>query len=246
MLEGARNFRDLGGHVTRDGRRVRAGKIFRSDNLSALSDRDWATLRALDVRLIVDFRSREEIAATPPRHPDSMRRIEMPINVGNLNIEEMRKSILAGELPALEMRGAYIDLALARTDTYRGWMSTLLQTDQGASVFHCSSGKDRTGFAAVLLLGALGVPRETVLADYEASNAYLREGIEQAIQRIRQHPKMRDREDKLRELMGVRMEWMERTLDLIDDRYGSLDNYLEQAIGIDAAKREALRAIFLE
>mgnify|MGYP001765372310 CR=1 FL=1 len=243
-VEGAANFRDLGGIATADGRRIRPGMLFRSDNLSNLTGRDWQTLVGTGVGLIVDFRSEQEVAAAPPTQPDKIERLALPIGLANVDFAVMYKQIMDGQLDAIEIPDSYGRIALDASDQYRRWFARLVDGGGQPSVFHCSSGKDRTGFAAAMLMSALGVPWETVLREFVASNHYLHDRIERTVARIRQRGPVD--EQKLRALLGVRQLQMENTLRVIEARHGSLERYLEAELGLDAAARERLRQLYLE
>lgn len=245
-LAGASNFRDLGGYTTTDGRRVKLGRIFRSNNLSRLTAEDWQVLQRLGIGLIVDFRSAEEVAAAAPQQPAEVRLAWLPIAFPGFDIEQLRQRIAAGDMEGMPEIESYAELAFSRAPVYRQWIGLLQENPQVATVFHCSSGKDRTGLGAALLLLALGVPRETVLEDFAASNTFLREDTERILSRIRQNPAMSGGEGKLRALLGVNRAQMERTLAAIESRHGSIDAYLDATLGLDAVGRERLRALYLE
>lgn len=247
QLEGARNFRDLGGYTTRDGRRVKSGLLFRSDSLAQLSDADLKQLAGLHLRTIYDFRTAAEIEPAPDKLPSAaIRQITLSIGDPNVNVEELRAHIMAGDLETLALPDSYADVVLNHADIWREWFADLLDPARIPGVFHCTGGKDRTGVAAVLFLYAVGVPRETALQDYMASNYYLHDFIESSLWKARFASLFRVDGDRFRTLLGVRASYMEKALQAIEARYGSLDAYLEQALGMDAAKREQLRALYLE
>lgn len=245
-LAGAVNFRDLGGYTTTDGRRVKTGKIYRSDNLSALSADDWQRLRQLGLGLVVDFRSRDEIAATPPGIPADIALLELPMGIAGVDIEDLRKRVASGDFETIELPNSYSNIAFHQTDPLREWFRVLLNDTPSTAVFHCTSGKDRTGLAALLLLSALGVSEKDALDDFEASNQFLAPGIAKTVARVRAQPQFKGSTAKLEALLGVRREQMAQTLADIRERYGSVDRYLEQALGVDAARRQALRQRYLD
>jgi protein-tyrosine phosphatase len=247
-LDGASNFRDLGGYGAADGRKVKVGRLFRSNNLSRLSVADWQTLERVGVNLVVDFRSDEEVRATPPTQPASIRRVGLPMGLAGMDIEDLRRRMAAGDFDAMPSISSYTQLTLTQSEKYRQWFRLLEENVSGASVFHCSSGKDRTGLGAALFLLALGVPRQTVLEDFEASNVFLRADTERMMtEALRRNPSLPPGDQKkLRSLLGVDKEWMIKTFDDLTLRHGSIDGYLETALGLDAARRERLKALYLE
>jgi protein-tyrosine phosphatase len=244
VLTGAANFRDLGGMTTIDGRRIRPRTLFRSDNLSLLTGRDWQTLAEAGIRLVVDFRSEGEVLAAPPTQAADIERMALPIGLAEVDIAVLSKRIMAGEVDAIELPDSYARIAFESAGQYRRWFARLIDGEGRPTVFHCSSGKDRTGFGAAMLLTALGVRREMVLRDFVASNEFLHDRIERTVDRVRQRGPVD--EVKLRALLGVRSQQMEHTLRAIEVRYGSIDRYLEVEMGLDATRRERLRALYLE
>lgn len=245
VLEGARNFRDLGGYPAGNGYRVAYGRIFRSDNLSRLSVGDWQTLHKLGVRSVVDFRSAEEVQAAPSHPPPDIAVKALPIGLPGLNIEDFRRRVLSGELDQELTIQSYGDIALNHPESYRQWFAFLLQ-GPGTSVFHCTSGKDRTGLAAMLLLSALGVPRDVVIDDFDASNRFLERGIEASLQEIRKNPAFKGDERMIRRLLGVERRQMELTIAEIEARHGALDHYLEAVLGVGQQERQKLRSLYLQ
>lgn len=247
-LEGARNFRDLGGYTTGDGRRVKAGLLFRADSLAQLTDADLERLAALRLRAVYDFRTPAEVGPAPDRLPagQDIRQVALPIGDPAMNVEALRESIMAGDLDAMPVLDSYAEVALKHSGTYRAWFDDLLDPANIPSVFHCTGGKDRTGVGAALFLYALGVPRATALQDYMASNYYLHDYIEATLWKARFASLFKVDGDQFRALMGVREPYLEKTFAAIEAQYGSLDNYLEQALGLDEAKRAQLRALYLE
>jgi protein-tyrosine phosphatase len=247
-LAGAHNFRDLGGYATGDGRHVKAGLLYRSDSLAQLTDADLDRLATLRLRTVYDFRTPAEVEPAPDRLPagHAIQRVALPIGDPGLNVEALRTSILAGDLDAVQIPDSYADVVLQHSAVFRAWFDDLLDPANAPGVFHCTGGKDRTVVAAALFLYALGVPRETALRDYMASNYYLHDFIETNLWKARFASRFKVDGDRFRALMGVREPYLEKAFEAIEANYGSLDNYLEQALGLDEGKRAQLRAFYLE
>ena len=245
-LDGAPNFRDLGGYETDDGRRVRYGQLFRSGVLADLSDADLARLETLGIATVVDLRSPEEVASRPNRVPRGAVTLEVPVTDVSMSPNKIAARLEAGDTSGL---GAEMLLtgnrAFARE--LRAAFATLLQvaidTERRPMVFHCTAGKDRTGFGSALLLLALGVPRATVVDDYLFSNDCLAERhrtwLAQASERVRDL-------EPLRALMEVRREYLEAGLDAVADDHGSVDSYLRNALGVTDEQRARFRDELLE
>jgi protein-tyrosine phosphatase len=236
-LENASNLRDIGGWPTTDGRHVRTGMVFRAPALVRLSDADQAAIAALGIRTVCDLRGVRESAANPVELPGA-RHEKLPIepSVGASLKDIVRTGVAAGHVSPTEMfellREAYQAYALQSADKYRA-LFALLSAGETPLLFHCSAGKDRTGFGAALLLTTLGVGWDDVLADYLATNRLWRREI---ATNFDLPPDVKDT------LLSAHAPLLVAAFSAIDGAYGSLDAYLGQAIGIDAAARADLRA----
>ena len=233
-MAGGVNFRDLGGFPGAEGKRVAWGTFFRTDGLSTLTDGDLAYLDSIPITTLVDFRTAEEDGRFPDRIPPGAKNVlRLPIAPGYMN-PEAEKGLEDYESPDAFMLHMYEDLALDRdiTATYRTFFASVQNGGDIPILFHCSAGKDRTGIAAALILFALGVDKETILADYESSNGYLREKYAPVI----------EQKPYLKGLLTVKRLYLESAFALIGREYGSIDAYLETELAVDIA---AMRRRFL-
>jgi protein-tyrosine phosphatase len=248
-LVGARNFRDLGGYASADGRRVRWGRLFRSDDLAGLSAEDLAQLRRLGLRLVCDLRSQKERAAEPNRGVGDLEQLALPVAEQGVAPHFVRNEILSGGIAALAMERvmlqAYRDFATEHTQVWATLLRRLADPAALPGLVHCSVGKDRTGFAAALVLLALGVPRETVFADYLLSNHYLESWRRSLLRWVPIASLFRAEPADLAPILEARPEYLEAALEAIDERHGSFERYLSEALGLDAALRAALEANLL-
>jgi protein-tyrosine phosphatase len=232
-LEGASNFRDLGGYRTTDGRRVRVGQVFRSDHLAALTARDRRTLGTLGVTHSVDFRGETERAALPYALPGLT---ALPFTIEPTVVARMRERLEAGRVPSTEetvelMRETYRDFVHQHAHTF-GRFLRLLAAQETPLVFHCTAGKDRTGFAAALLLTALGVDRATVEHDYLLTNRLYRRSPQ-----VEGHAP----EHVLAVLWQVQPAFLAAAYEAMERRHGGLEGYLDGPVGLTAADRRRLR-----
>jgi len=236
-LDGASNFRDLGGYTGADGRTVRWRRLYRSDHLGSLTSQDIEALRQLRVARVCDFRGVSERESAPCLIAGAA--------VHSLPIEPTVVQRLSALLEAGEMPGEAGTVALMQ-QTYRGFVqnnaerfaalfSHLLASDD-ALVFHCTAGKDRTGFAAALLLSSLGVPRNTVIEDYLLTNVHLKPGGGSSALPA----------ELAAVLFRVQEPFLAAAFEAVEQEYGSLENYLQQALGIGPAERGRLRQLYLE
>ncbi|GAA2148266.1 tyrosine-protein phosphatase [Actinomadura napierensis] len=231
-LATAVNFRDLGGYATADGRHVRSGVAYRSNSLANLSAADQQTLLDLGISLDVDLRNAKERSDDPDRLPAGIaykvadvEDLTHGISFANPALGGLLYGFLMGLLTGSSNLGqsiAYpfmVDFGGA-SRAYRDLL-TSIAANPGATVFHCTAGKDRTGWGAAVLLTILGVPKATVYQDYLASNAYL------------------GRPD------AVESSWLDEAFHEVDQAYGGFDGYVHQGLGLSDATVAALRARLL-
>lgn len=237
-LQGATNFRDLGGYPGRGGRPLRWRRLFRSDHLGALTDVDRATLAALGLARCVDFRGRAERAATPCELPGV---VQHSLAIEPTVVQRMQDLTAAGQrlsaaVVADLMRDLYRALVVEQAPRFAELFEHLLASD-APLVFHCTAGKDRTGVAAALVLSALGVPRELVLQDYLLTNEVFR------------HPPL-PRSDTPPEVLAVlwrvQLDFLETALQAIEAEHGSVERYLGARLGLTPAALDALAARYLQ
>ncbi|MFC3124213.1 tyrosine-protein phosphatase [Pseudoroseomonas globiformis] len=172
-LDGCSNLRDLGGYLAADGRRVRRGQVFRASSLAALTAADHGVLAELGLRTVVDLRGDAERERSPSCLPGPpLQVVTLPVEptVGGSLRNLLERGDATGEDVLSLLRRAYQAYATEKLPRFRALLELIAEADRRPLLFHCTAGKDRTGFAAALLLTALGVPRDTILADYLATN----------------------------------------------------------------------------
>ena len=237
-LQGATNFRDLGGYAGAGGRPLQWRRLFRSDHLASLTDADRARLAALGPATAFDFRGDAERAATPYDLPGVTQR---SLAIEPSVVQRMQDLVAAGRtltapLVSSLMADLYRSLIRDQSHHFAALFEHLLQTDAPV-VFHCTAGKDRTGVAAALILLALGVPRDQVLQDYLLTNA------------LYQHTALPHSEtpaDVLAVLWRVQAGFLDAALQTVDDEQGGIDRYLQARLGLGPAEREALARRYLQ
>ena len=253
-VDGAPNFRDIGGYETSDGRRVRFGRFFRSGMLAGVTDEGVATLDALGIQVVVDLRTQVEVDAFgPDRLPDDTRVVQ--IRVPSAGADPMvAKALKTGHFPYLpnliSVNRAYITDDAARF----GELLTLLADPANVpAVIHCLGGKDRTGVSAALLLTILGVPWPTVRNDYLLSNDYfagavddesdsLSRAMESSLGRA---PDFGDEASK-REFFVLRPEYIDVVLDEITKDGRTVGEFVRNELHLSDETVQRLREEFLE
>jgi len=230
----------LGGYETSDGRTVRRGVVFRSAHLGTLTDADRAAIGRLGVRTIVDLRGIDEAAETPHLVDGTGARIvgaHIEPGIG----EKIRIAIADGSAtPFLMMQyltDHYRDYPRRCAPGFRTLFATLSDGTHRPLVFHCTAGKDRTGFASALLLTLLGVPWETVMEDYLRTN-------ELWIGHIGRFPEIDI--DTRAAIVEARRPYLEAAFEIVRADFGGPEGFAEKALGLDAAARERLKAELLD
>jgi protein-tyrosine phosphatase len=236
-FEGAANFRDLGGYDVGHGRRTRWGRLFRSDSLADLTDADHALLDSLGLYTLIDFRVPLERQRKPNRLPSgaSVRTVEIGfLPEGAL---QMLRQVLRGMLDATgverETLRHYRNLP---TDHRREYIQMFHRIEDAAGrplLIHCTSGKDRTGFGAAMILFALGASRELVMEDYALTNQY-RRGLDILLSR-------NAAAEVIHMLTAAQPKYLEAAFATIDAEYGSMAAYLERGLGLSAERRRRMR-----
>ncbi|NOU94324.1 protein-tyrosine-phosphatase [Paenibacillus sp. LMG 31456] len=252
-LEGSVNFRDMGGYETVDGRYIKWGLLYRSEELIGLTESDRRYLQNCGLKLICDYRAEYEAELKPNPSIGNARQIGIPIEVessrhrSRMNYMDMiDKNMLhllgpSGEMLTLANQRYVSDFAKSFTTLF----NLLLTPGNLPMVQHCAAGKDRTGFGSAILLLALGVSKQTIMEDYLLTNTLREETDRKILASIR--PKLTNDEDwdVLWAMMQARQEYLQAAFDEIQLRYGSIELYLEVAVGLTPIHRKQLQDMLL-
>jgi len=263
-FEGIENARELGGLVMQDGRTVLPGKLVRSGELSKASDSDVALLKSrFSLSDVFDFRFEKERSAKPDREMEGVTNTWLStlpqaflaaFSSGRTDsttvqpVHYMDALVSLAFLPQAREMSLHLYPAIV-TDTtsqrrYGEFLRGVLEADGGA-LWHCSQGKDRCGWGSAFILAALGASRETIVEDFALSNVSYASAVDSLSVIIIEKGGGDAELAFIRAMVGVDVENFERTLDLIDSQYGSLQAYLEQALGFSAAEQERMRRKYL-
>lgn len=239
-LEGGSNFRDFGGYRAADGAIVRRGLVFRSAHLGGLTDADRAALDKLGVRTIVDLRGVNEAAETPHLIEGLACKV-VGAHIEPQLGEQLRAGVENGTLTPFVVMDLltdhYRDYPRRCAPGFRTLFTTLSDGTHRPLVFHCTAGKDRTGFASALLLSLLGVPWDDVMEDYLRTN-------ELWTGHVGRYPELDL--DIRAAIVEARRPYLEAAFAAVREDYGSAEAFAEKALGIDAKARERLKAELLE
>jgi protein-tyrosine phosphatase len=251
-LEHIVNLRDLGGLPTMDGRRVMPGRIYRSGSLHEMTEGDHRTLEALGIRIVIDLRSSWEQAFLGYTWPGG-RHVAAPL-ASDESVSAIYQRFMSGTLSEAEMDDWWtttgvFDAAGEYPDSVRAVFRALLEVGPGEAVlFHCAGGKDRTGLVAALILRALGARPEAILADFMQTNEALAspERLEELAARLNRGRGTPVSQQALFAISGVKEEWLGTMFHRIAARFGSVEAYLHDALGLTDDDLAALRERYLE
>ncbi|WP_339132791.1 tyrosine-protein phosphatase [Streptomyces sp. f51] len=254
-LGGVRNFRDVGGLPTVDGRRVRHGHLFRSGHLAHATEEDAAFLSSLGLHTIFDFRNAaDQKLEGPDVELPGVRNVNLPLSdpadgsefwkmVRDGDIEQLR-GLLGEGRAANRMIGSYRAIIRERTAEHSQVLHALAD-DSVPALMHCAAGKDRAGLSIAVTLLALGVEREAIVADYLESNATHRR---YKVHRTNSSAGAYSPEvmELLSPLFDARAEYLTAAFETIEETWGGVEAYLEQGLGLTPELRERLRARLLD
>jgi len=256
-LTGTPNFRDLGGYRTEDGHYTRWGLIYRSGVLTTLTNNDLTYLSRLGIRVVCDFRTKQENDESPERWIDdpSVDHVALPIgddSRGSLNQDLAQ--MLANNPNPDQLRG-YLEKSYGKfvVDAAPKFASVFdqLKNDRLPLLYHCTAGKDRTGVFSAILLRVLGVPMETVVADYALTNRYLNSRVSQSAQ-IKQATTSslsilaRLSPEQQKVLMAADPAYIQSAFTVIDQHYGSFDRFRKDALRLSDSDLSILKSRLLE
>jgi protein-tyrosine phosphatase len=248
------NFRDLGGAATHDGRRVRRGVVYRSGHLADVAPEDLAVLEALGIRTVIDLRTRSDVTEDGGAPlPRGALRVHLPIGDPARAPMDLRALILGDDRGAMErhlgegraarmMLDAAEALVTEHCAQYGAMLRRLAQPGALPAIVHCSAGKDRTGWAASLLLLIAGVPDTEIVAHYTESDLHRAEENTRALARI---PDGID-PDWLRPFFECRPEYARASLATLRAKWGDAERYALDALGLSPAELTAVRASLVE
>ncbi len=263
-IDGVENARQLGGYICADGRKIKDGVLLRSAALSTLTEEGAKTLsEKYNLKYIFDFRMDSEREAQPDREVPGAENLSLPVFASALYDEETMAAIRDAMKEGGDREDTYLVLARHKGLTgiyqkmlltgegqkaYTQFFDTLLKLEDGGSVlWHCTQGKDRAGMAAVLLLYALGADEETIKQDYLLTNESYKELIAETEKKAETLDlDEAEKKEYLGVIAAVYEEFLNMAVDSVEEKYGSMQDYLKNQLGLSDTDLKTLRDKFLE
>ncbi len=256
VIETVPNIRDLGGWQAREGTRVRSGLLYRSAGLDRLQGDDEVIFAGLGIRSIYDLRTKEERELQPDRIPPGTEYVvadvfkdatdAAPAQLLKVTSDPRLAEEMLGNgqaVPLFEWGYRKIMTLPSALAAYERLFSDLSSDEHRPALFHCTTGKDRTGWAAAALLMLLGVPDEVVMQEYLLTNELLLPALKPVFDRFES---MGGDPELLMPVLGVRREYLETALDEMRLRFGTIEGYFTDGLGLDAGVIQALRDALIE
>lgn len=265
-VKGIVNARDLGGYAMEDGRIVESRRLLRAAHLADATDEDIRNLERLPVTAIIDFRKEQEKMGKVDREVPGARYTSLPVDPsGNAmaTATEEEKKKFSGQkkfdvkkvivFAAFNKKAQAVAREMYPTllfdpdcqQQFARFFRLVLETENGAVLFHCTQGKDRTGIASALLLAALGADRETIVADFDATNRVYEKDVRKYSRRVKFWGGKEEEVGVVKAFLGCNTENFIKALDRIDQEFGSLQAYLKGPIGLTDADIQTLRERYL-
>ncbi len=243
-LQGAVNFRDLGGYMTEDGHHVKWHKVYRSADISKLTGQDLAVLKEKKIIDVVDLRGVKESAMAPDKLNPDMDYILCPAG-SDFSLNNWMKQLSTLKSGGDSMMISYYANTKYLADRYKPLFAKLMVLPTDSSLLlHCTAGKDRTGIGAAFILYALGVPYSVIVDDYLATNYYRSEDNDTKVKQMVTY--MHIDEGVAKDILSAKKVYLDATFCSIINQYGSVNNYLKVEMGLDDTSILILKNKYLE
>jgi protein-tyrosine phosphatase len=266
-VNGIINARDLGGYIIQDGRRLRDGMLIRSAHLADATDEDLQYLLSIPISKVIDFRKDIELKGKTDRMVPGAEYIRLEIDASGKIVSqatEDEKRLFTGhkqfDVKKFMVMAAFNSMAqrIAQEmypnlffdpecqEQFREFFRLILETEKGAILYHCTQGKDRTGAASALILAALGANRETIIADFDATNRVYEADVRRCCRNVRLMGGKEPELATVKSFLGANTENFIKVLDRIDREFGTMEAYLKGPIGLTDQDILTLRERYLE
>lgn len=239
-LESVNNLRDIGGYRTADGQTIRWGMLYRTGNLARLNGVDMGYLQALGTKLVCDLRSTATIEKSPDRLPAGSGYFHTPIYEDEFNQELFPVMLFRRHLLGENLAAGYSNWPQSGALAFGKFFEKLTDPDNFPMLYHCTAGKDRAGIATAILLSLLGVPDETIIADYSLTNLMFDRLYQEFVEDNRVE-KLGIPNSDIKIMLAANPEWIKDTLDLLNAKFGGAAGYLLAAADVSQDTIDSIR-----
>lgn len=251
-MEGGYNFRELGNYATTTGKKIKTQRILRTAALENLTTADLTFLKNYGVDTVIDFRTQEEIQMAPDKQIQEANYFQLPVfkedeTQSTISPTALFERILAGEKGDKKMEQAYLDFVMEdqAKKTYHDFFQHLL-AEKNALIFHCTAGKDRTGFGAYLFLSALKVPQEVIYEDYLLTNPASEVKVANLLDEARKQKAPEILVASIRDLLLAKPNYLQTAEAAIAKNYGDTAGFLQAGLGLSKSELQDLSRLYLE
>ena len=251
VMIGAANTRDLGGIVTKDGASIKKNKLIRSGELADLVPLDKERL-VNDFKLtnIVDLRTDSEVASKPDPEIENVKNFHYGVMKDSgvtASQEDFYKNLdKVNGVEYMEKINEELVTDPTARENYKKFFDVLLTSENGSTLWHCTAGKDRAGFATMLVLSALGVDKKSIFEDYLLSNKYRKSENEKTIEQVKEATNdNKQAVENITAMMEVRKSYLQTAYDTMEKEYGGVNGYLKKGLGLTNKDISNLKAIYL-
>lgn len=255
-LEGAYNFRDIGGYSGKNGKKIKKGVLYRSDELSHLTEKDIEVLEKLNIQTIIDFRNEKERLDNEDKQIGEANLIYLDpkadtaalASAEGKDIDLYDRAQLTSERARFFMTKQNKEFVINEESkkAYKKMFEIILDSKNQAIVQHCRGGKDRTGYGVALIQLLLGVSKEDVLYDYLLTNEYKKEKNEKSLRALLQETGNEDLVEAFRLFKEANLDFISEALRTIEEHYGNVETYVIQELGLTKKQIEKLEEMYLE
>ena len=253
-VEGASNFRDFGGYPTTSGKTVRWRQLFRSSNLSELTDIGLESFESLGIRMVIDLRTSEEIKTTtgPDNLPQGVHWQNIALDYSEIS-DPLKYALKTGDTSGLEFDKLvqdYADFYIRNVTQYEELLPFVMSSDNRPIDIHCRGGATRTGLTVALIQLIMGVTEVSVMDDFLLTNKVAasdnQKDVESFLKIIKTHKEPTEEDtENLTNFVTMHSEYLQAALDGVVEEYGSVDNFIRDHIEITDEQRNAFRAVLL-
>lgn len=246
------NFRDLGGYPTTDGQTVKWDRLIRTGSLAQLDSADLTTLTDIPVAVDIDLRAPEEVKQAPDRVPTTAKYYHLPVFSSDETDASHSDEEIAAQMQEpgngfkhmLDVYNRMTTVDSAK-QAYQQMFELLLSNPDGAILYHCTAGKDRTGMASFLILSALGVDQQVILEDYLLTNTVTQDFRNKWLQQLRDRGASEALVTNRAALSSVAPDYLNAAIKIINEQYGDVKNYLTDYLKLTNNDLQQLRHLYL-